>query len=76
LFLVNGKGFFEYDSYWSVFYDDYFRLKHDGFDSSYVPINSLIRAMVENTQYGWIPRLSLKHSNGELIIGGEFRKHK
>ncbi|HVO74640.1 MAG TPA: TonB-dependent receptor [Ignavibacteriaceae bacterium] len=76
LFLVIGKGFFDYDSYWSVFYDDYFRLKQDGFDSSYVPQNSLIRAMVENNQYGWIPRLSLKHTNGELIIGGEFRKHK
>ncbi len=77
LFLVLGEGFFDYDASWSsYYYDDYFRLKQDGFDSSYVPINSLIRAMVENTQYGWIPRLSLKHSHGELIIGGEIRKHR
>jgi iron complex outermembrane receptor protein len=76
LFLVIGEGFFDYDSYWSIFYDDYFRLKQDGYDSSFVPVNSLIRAQVENTQYGWIPRLSFKHSKGELIIGGEFRQHK
>ncbi|HKB86253.1 MAG TPA: TonB-dependent receptor, partial [Ignavibacteriaceae bacterium] len=31
---------------------------------------------VDNTQYGWIPRLSYKHTNGELIIGAELRKHK
>ncbi|MGE5797710.1 MAG: TonB-dependent receptor [Ignavibacteria bacterium] len=77
LFLVLGEGFFDYDASWSsYYYDDYFRLKQDGYDTSFIPVNSLIRAAVENTQYGWIPRLSLKHSNGELIIGGEFRKHK
>ncbi len=76
LFLVIGQGFFDYDSYWSVFYDDYFRLKQDDFDSGFIPSNSLIRAKVENKQYGWIPRLSIKHLNGELIIGGEFRQHK
>ncbi len=76
LFLVIGKGFFDYDGSWSVFYDDYFRLKSNGYDSTANPTNALIRAMVENTQWGWIPRLSIKHSNGNLILGGEFRKHE
>lgn len=76
LFLVLGNGFFDYDGSWSVYYDDYFRLKENGFDSTSVPTNSLIRAMVENTQYGWIPRFSLQHKNGVLFFGGEFRKHK
>jgi len=76
LFLVLGEGFFDYDGSWSVFYDDYFRLKANGFDTNFVPTNSIIRAMVDNSQWGWIPRFSMKHSNGELIFGGEFRNHR
>lgn len=76
LFLVIGEGFFDYDGSWSIYYDDYFRLRANGFDTNYIPTNSIIRAMVENKQYGWIPRLSLSHANGELIIGGELRIHR
>ncbi len=76
LFLVIGNGFFDYDGSWSVYYDDYFRLKMNGFDSTKIPTNALIRAMVENTQWGWIPRVSWKHKNGRLIAGLEFRKHR
>jgi iron complex outermembrane receptor protein len=76
LFLILGKGFFDYDGSWSVFYDDYFRLEENGFDTSFIPQNALIRAMVENTQYGWIPRFSLAHQNGILFFGAEIRKHK
>ncbi len=76
LFLVIGKGFFDYDAYWHIYYDDYFRLSEGGYDTSFVPTNPLIRAQVENTQYGWIPRISLKHSKGELIFGGELRFHR
>ena len=75
LFLVLGEGFFDYDGSWSVFYDDYFRLKENGFDTSFIPTNALIRAQVENTQYGWITRFSLEHSNGTLFFGAEIRKH-
>lgn len=76
LFLVIGEGFFDYDGSWSIYYDDYFRLKANGFDTNYVPTNAIIRAMVENKQYGWIPRLSISHTNGELILGGELRIHR
>src|SRR5690606_13434552 len=72
---VIGSGFFDYDGSWSIFYDDYFRLLQNGYDSNYIPVNALIRAQVENKQFGWIPRVRIKHTNGELIIGGEFRKH-
>lgn len=75
LFLVLGEGFFDYDGSWSVFYDDYFRLKENGFDTNYVPTNALIRAQVENKQFGWIPRFSFDHTNGTLFFGAEFRKH-
>ena len=76
LFLVIGNGFFDYDGSWSIYYDDYSRLKENGYDSTKTPTNALIRATVENTQWGWIPRLSIKHKNGKLIVGGEFRIHR
>ncbi len=75
LFLVMGDGFFDYDGSWSVFYEDYFRLNENGFDTSFAPTNALIRAKVENTQYGWIPRFSLNHANGVLFFGTGLRKH-
>lgn len=76
LFLVIGDGFFDYDASWSILYDDYYRFAADGFDPNVVPTDALIRAKVENTQYGWIPRVSIKHNNGEFIAGGEFRIHR
>ncbi len=76
LFLVLGSGFFDYDGSWSVFYDDYFRLKENGYDSTFIPANALIRAQVENKQFGWIPKFSFNHDNGQLILGGEFRVHR
>lgn len=75
LFLVIGQGFFDYDASWAD--TSYFRLTQaNGFNPTQNPGNALIRAMVENNQYGWIPRVSYKHNNGELIFGGEFRFHK
>ncbi len=75
LFLVIGKGFFDYDGSWAD--TNYLRLTSDfGFNPTMNPGNVLIRAMVENKQYGWIPRISYKHKSGELIAGGEFRIHR
>ncbi|HSD64319.1 MAG TPA: TonB-dependent receptor [Ignavibacteriaceae bacterium] len=75
LFLVIGDGFFDFDGSWAD--TTYLRLTGEyGFHPVQNPGNVLIRAQVNNTQFGWIPRVSLKHSNGTLILGGEFRKHK
>ncbi|MEW6195642.1 MAG: TonB-dependent receptor [Bacteroidota bacterium] len=74
LFLVIGDGFFDYDASWAD--TNYFRLtKEYGFNLSNNPTNAIIRAKVENIQWGWIPRLNIKHGNGELILGGEIRIH-
>ena len=75
LFLVLGEGFFDYDGSWGD--STYYRLTSDnGFQLTKNPSNVLIRAMVENKQWGWIPRLNISHSNGELILGGELRIHR
>lgn len=76
LFLVTGEGFFDYDGSWSIYYDDYFRLKENNFSSGELPTNALIRAQVENKQWGWIPRLTWEHDNGTLILGAEYRNHR
>ena len=75
LFLVQGDGFFDYDGSWSVYYDDYFRLKESGFGDQQ-PTEALIRAKVENTQWGIIPRLTWEHEGGSLVAGIEYRNHR
>lgn len=79
LFLVLGKGYFDYDGSWGSY--SYFRLTpENGFDinkdiSESITDDLIIRAMVENKQWGWIPRINFEHANGNLIIGGELRFH-
>ncbi|NWF88004.1 MAG: TonB-dependent receptor [Ignavibacteriaceae bacterium] len=74
LFLIIGEGFFDYDGSWAD--TSYLRLTNEnGFYPVDNPQNVLIRAQVENTQFGWIPKLNLAHENGNLVIGAEFRKH-
>lgn len=75
LFFVIGEGFFDYDGSWSIYYDDYFRLRANGFDTNFIPQNAIIRAMVENKQWGIIPRANIKHERGELTLGSEIRFH-
>jgi iron complex outermembrane receptor protein len=79
-FLVLGEGFFDYDGSWAPY--SYYRItRENGFqvtgdpDTLYLP-GALIRAQVENTQWGFLPRLTWKHGTGEVIVGGEVRVHR
>ena len=75
LFLVMGDGYFNFDGSWAD--TTYLRLTSQyGFHPTQNPQNVLIKAEVDNTQYGWVPRISIKHKNGEFIAGGEFRIHR
>ncbi len=75
LFLVIGNGFFDFDGSWAD--TTYLRLTSQyGFHPLSNPQNVLIKAEVDNTQIGWVPRISIKHNNGELIVGGEIRLHR
>ena len=79
LFHVAGTGFYDCDGSWAPY--SYYRITPDnGFtvsgdpDTLYIP-SALIRAYVDNRQIGWLPRLSLTHTNGELTVGAEVRSH-
>jgi len=79
-FLVFGEGFFDYDGSWAPL--SYYRLTPEfGFpvvgdpDDIYFG-EALIRATVSNKQYGWLPRITIKHENGEFIAGAELRIHR
>jgi iron complex outermembrane recepter protein len=75
LFLVLGDGFFDYDASWAD--TSYLRLTSEfGIFPTQNPDNTLIRAKVENRQFGWIPRVRYSYNGGELIAGGELRFHK
>ncbi|MCX8056362.1 MAG: TonB-dependent receptor [Ignavibacteria bacterium] len=75
LFAYWGKGFFDYDGSWAD--TTYFRMTYyNGWSATPNLSNALIRAYVDNTQYGWIPRLQLSTSLGELIFGLELRRHR
>lgn len=81
LFLVIGKGFFDFDGSWANLYGEdyvksYFRLNEGGLDTTNLPINTLLRGMVENKQFGWIPRIQINHKNGVLTSGFELRNHR
>jgi iron complex outermembrane receptor protein len=74
-FLVTGAGFFDYDGSWGD--SSYFRLTFkNGFRPTTNPQNALIRAFVNNTQYGWLPRLAYNHGSGTLTVGAEARLHR
>lgn len=80
LFLILGEGFFDYDGSWAPY--SYYRITpQNGFnvvgdpDTLYFS-NALIHAVVRNKQWGWLPRVTLKHDGGELILGSELRLHR
>lgn len=75
LFAYWGKGFFDYDGSWGD--TTYFRMTYDnGFSSSVDFSNALIKAYVDNQQYGWIPRIQVQSDLGQFIFGLELRRHR
>jgi iron complex outermembrane receptor protein len=75
LFFVSGEGFFDFDGSWAD--TSYFRLTApNGFRLTPNPQNALIRAFVDNKQYGWMPRMTYRHAKGEFTGGAEIRLHR
>ncbi len=75
LFYVKGTGFFDFDGSWGT--DEYFRLTPQfGYSVDSVPGDALIRAFVDNDQFGWLPQLSIKTEKGTMVLGAELRYHR
>ena len=76
IFYVLGEGYFDYDG---TGYTDttYYRMTSPyGFLNAPNPINPIIRAFVDNVQFGWLPRMRMKHTDGEFTAGLELRRHR
>jgi iron complex outermembrane receptor protein len=80
VFWIRGYGFFDYDGSWAPM--SYFRLTPQyGFavtgnpEEIYVD-SLLIRAYVDNIQYGWLPQITWRHGRGDLTVGAELRAHR
>lgn len=80
LFYIRGDGFFDYQGNWAPF--SYYRLTPEfGFDVEGDPTEQyasdvIIRANVENNQFGWFPNVTWQHDRGQLIAGTELRTHR
>lgn len=75
LFYFTGSGYFDFSGAgWTD--AKTFRLRENGWADAEDPRNPVIRAFVSNKQGGWIPKINIKHDNGELNIGAEVRIHR
>jgi iron complex outermembrane receptor protein len=75
LFLIEGEGFFDYDASWAD--TTMLRLTRQyGFTPTGNPINTLVRSFVDNTQWGWLPRVTWTHEHGTATAGLELRVHR
>ncbi len=76
VFYVVGQGYFDYDGTgWTD--AAYYRLTPEfGFQNAPDPGNPIIRANVENSQIGWLPRVTMKHDGGAFTAGFELRRHR
>lgn len=80
VFAVRGYGFFDYDGSWAPF--SYYRLTPEfGFEAAADPEETyvdslLIRAYVDNMQFGWLPQVTWNHARGAVTLGAELRRHR
>ncbi|MGO9482782.1 MAG: TonB-dependent receptor [Candidatus Kryptoniota bacterium] len=70
LFAIFGSGYYNYDGSWAD--TNYFRITSQyGFNPVGNPGDALIHAYEGENQYGWIPRLTIQHYSGKLVLGAE-----
>lgn len=69
-FFINGYGYFDFDGSWGT--TDYFRLD----PTVVIPTDLVMRASVDNKQYGWLPQIQYNHDRGRTILGAELRFHQ
>ena len=70
LFAILGSGFYNYDGSWAD--TNYFRITSQyGFSPTVNPSDALIHAYEGLMQYGWLPRFTIQHNDGTLVLGSE-----
>lgn len=75
IFLMEGEGFFDYDGSWAD--TTMLRLTRQyGFRPTENPTGTIIRSFVDNTQWGWLPRLTYDYGTGTATAGLELRLHR
>jgi len=75
LFYYAGDGFFDYDASWAD--TSLLRIGYNyGIPTDSNPTNTIVEATVQNSQWGWLPRVEIDHGSGNLIVGAELRFHR
>jgi iron complex outermembrane receptor protein len=75
LFYFTGEGFFDYDASWAD--TSMLRIGYDyGIPADANPAGTVVRATVDNRQWGWLPRVALKSGAHDLTLGAEARFHR
>ncbi len=73
-FAVYGSGFFDYDGSWAD--TNYFRITSQyGYHPTGNPSDALIHAYVSLKQFGWLPRVTIQHSDGTIVLGSELDRN-
>ncbi len=70
LFFLSGDGFFDFNANYGD--HNYFRLD----PQIVIPSDIMMRAFVDNDQFGWIPQIEYNYGTGKLMAGGEVRIHR
>lgn len=70
IFYMSGDGFFDFNASYGT--HDYFRID----PSVTIPADIMMRAFVDNDQFGWLPQIEYRYSSGKLLAGGEVRIHR
>jgi iron complex outermembrane receptor protein len=75
LFYYTGDGSFDYDASWAD--TSMLRIGYGyGIPAAENPTNTIVRAFVGNTQWGWLPRIDVKFEKSDMTLGAEMRFHR
>lgn len=74
-FYYTGKGYFDYDGTGWTDANSFELNEQNGYPNARDPQNPIIRALVDNRQFGWLPSFKLEETNYRMKVGGELRIH-
>jgi len=75
LFFYSGRGYYDYDGTGWTDASSFQLNEANGYPDALNPQNPLIRAFVDNNQWGWIPRFEITKDDYSLTFGMALRLH-